>query len=72
MKKQLKLININVGNNERELNKLPQKSYYCRICGKQLTDAISIQRGIGRECWEKHIKQKRNYSLFDKLDNRGG
>lgn len=72
MSQQLKLINVKTTNTKRELKKLPHKCSYCKICGRQLTDAISIQRGIGKECWEKYTKQKRKYSLFDKLDKRGG
>lgn len=25
----------------------------CRICGRRLTDAESLARGIGPECWSK-------------------
>jgi hypothetical protein len=26
----------------------------CYVCGKSLTDAVSIERGIGSECW-RHV-----------------
>jgi hypothetical protein len=28
---------------------------HCRICGKELTDPISLERGIGPECLKSRI-----------------
>lgn len=51
----------------RERKRLtPKASHYCRICGRPLTDAVSIQRGVGKDCWER-IRESKNNSknLFD-------
>ncbi|PAE27888.1 hypothetical protein CHI07_16960 [Paenibacillus sp. 7884-2] len=28
----------------------------CKLCGRELTDEISLERGYGPVCYEKHLK----------------
>lgn len=30
----------------------------CRRCGRPLSDPVSIERGIGSDCWRKTTKEK--------------
>lgn len=30
----------------------------CSYCGKRLTDPVSVERGVGPECWGKHTGSK--------------
>jgi hypothetical protein len=30
---------------------------HCRVCGRGLTDAESLARGIGSECWDNFLRQ---------------
>jgi hypothetical protein len=33
-------------------------SGHCCVCGKTLTDPVSVERGIGPDCWGKHAVQR--------------
>lgn len=51
---------------ENSLDTTPSKT--CRICGRNLSDAESIKRGIGPECFTKVKKaamEKLQMSLFN-------
>ena len=37
---------------ERQLNAVRR----CKRCGRTLSDPVSIERGIGSDCWEKEPK----------------
>lgn len=42
----------------------------CNRCGKDLTDPVSIQRGIGPECWKKRLEGDRNEKSGNLFGNR--
>lgn len=33
----------------------------CNRCNKPLTDPVSVERGIGHECWAKFLKKGGHY-----------
>lgn len=34
----------------------------CNHCGKPLTDPVSIERGIGPDCWRKRLEENRTHT----------
>jgi hypothetical protein len=40
----------------------------CRICGKELTNAKSIERGMGSICWNKTRYEQKEPN--DPMDNK--
>lgn len=42
----------------------------CKRCGKELTDPVSVLRGIGPECWKKRILGDRNEKTLNLFGNR--
>lgn len=64
--KQNKLMNVKLTKRGGNLSSQESKHGRCRVCGRPLTDSISIDRGVGPECWSKY-SSKRKDNLFDKL-----
>lgn len=42
----------------------------CTRCGKELSDPISIRRGIGPECWRKRLQDARREKSINMFNNR--
>lgn len=38
------------------------------MCGRKLKNPVAIQRGMGKICWKKYIKEKYHKKLFNKGD----
>lgn len=64
--KQKKLMNVKLS--KRGGTRPPQESSHrCMICGRPLTDVISIERGVGAECWGKYKESQNKCNIFDRV-----
>lgn len=41
----------------------------CNRCGKELTDPVSVRRGIGPECWKKRNLGERSEKSLNMFGN---